>query len=51
VLPISILKENILPLFEPVHGSVPDIAGKQIANPLAAIWSVSQMMDYFGYLG
>lgn len=34
-------------LFEPVHGSAPDIAGKGIANPLAAIWSVSQMMDHF----
>lgn len=34
-------------LFEPVHGSAPDIAGQGIANPLAAIWSVSQMMDYF----
>ncbi|MBT2661673.1 tartrate dehydrogenase [Bacillus sp. ISL-45] len=35
-------------MFEPIHGSAPDIAGKRIANPLAAIWSVSQMMDYFG---
>ena len=26
-----------------------DIAGKQIANPLASIWSVSQMLDFFGY--
>lgn len=36
-------------MFEPVHGSAPDIAGKGIANPLAAIWSVSQMFDFFGY--
>jgi len=36
-------------MFEPVHGSAPDIAGKGIANPLAAIWSASQMMDFFGY--
>lgn len=35
-------------MFEPVHGSAPDISGKGIANPMAAIWSVSQMMDYFG---
>lgn len=35
-------------MFEPVHGSAPDIAGKGIANPVAAIWSVSQMMDFFG---
>lgn len=34
-------------MFEPVHGSAPDIAGHGIANPLAAIWSVSQMMDFF----
>lgn len=36
-------------MFEPVHGSAPDIAGQAIANPLAAIWSVSQMLDFFGY--
>lgn len=36
-------------MFEPVHGSAPDIAGKEIANPLAAIWSVSQMLDFLGY--
>ncbi|MEQ8683831.1 MAG: tartrate dehydrogenase [Imperialibacter sp.] len=36
-------------MFEPIHGSAPDIAGKGIANPLAAIWSASQMLDFFGY--
>ena len=35
-------------MFEPIHGSAPDIAGLGKANPLAAIWSVSQMMDFFG---
>ena len=35
-------------LYEPIHGSAPDIAGKGIANPLASIWSVSQMLDFFG---
>lgn len=35
-------------MFEPIHGSAPDIAGKGIANPLAAVWSVSQMLDFFG---
>ncbi len=35
-------------MFEPIHGSAPDIAGKAIANPLASIWSVSQMFDFFG---
>ncbi|RKQ30505.1 tartrate dehydrogenase [Oceanobacillus halophilus] len=34
-------------MFEPVHGSAPDIAGKGVANPIAAIWSVSQMLDFF----
>jgi len=33
-------------MFEPVHGSAPDIAGQGKANPLAAIWSVSQMFDF-----
>ncbi|SDI93388.1 tartrate dehydrogenase [Alteribacillus bidgolensis] len=36
-------------MFEPVHGSAPDIAGKDISNPLASIWSASQMLDFFGY--
>lgn len=36
-------------MFEPIHGSAPDIMGKGIANPLASIWSVSQMLDFFGY--
>ncbi|SDM73541.1 tartrate dehydrogenase/decarboxylase / D-malate dehydrogenase [Fictibacillus solisalsi] len=36
-------------MFEPIHGSAPDIAGQQISNPLAAIWSASQMLDFFGY--
>jgi len=36
-------------MFEPIHGSAPDIAGRGIANPLAAIWSASQMVEFFGY--
>ncbi|MBU8731178.1 tartrate dehydrogenase [Cytobacillus oceanisediminis] len=36
-------------MFEPIHGSAPDITGKGIANPLASIWSASQMLDFFGY--
>jgi tartrate dehydrogenase/decarboxylase/D-malate dehydrogenase len=35
-------------MFEPVHGSAPDIAGKGIANPMAAIWTVSLMLDHLG---
>ena len=36
-------------MFEPIHGSAPDIAGKQIANPLATVWSASQMLEFFGH--
>ena len=35
-------------MFEPVHGSAPDIAGQNIANPIAAIWSVAQMLEHLG---
>lgn len=35
-------------MFEPVHGSAPDIAGKGIANPLAAIWSGVLMLEFLG---
>jgi tartrate dehydrogenase/decarboxylase/D-malate dehydrogenase len=35
-------------LFEPVHGSAPDIAGRGIGNPAGAIWSASLMLDYLG---
>ena len=35
-------------MFEPIHGSAPDIAGQGIANPLASIWSISQMLDFLG---
>jgi tartrate dehydrogenase/decarboxylase/D-malate dehydrogenase len=40
--------ERIHPsMFEPVHGSAPDIAGKGIANPIATLWSVVMMLDFF----
>ncbi|MGZ3102111.1 tartrate dehydrogenase [Streptomyces sp. H72] len=35
-------------MFEPVHGSAPDIAGQGIANPLGAIWSASMLLDHLG---
>lgn len=35
-------------LFEPVHGSAPDIYGKNIANPIAMIWSGALMLEYLG---
>ena len=36
-------------LFEPVHGSAPDIAGKGIANPVGQIWSGALMLDFLGH--
>jgi tartrate dehydrogenase/decarboxylase / D-malate dehydrogenase len=36
-------------MFEPVHGSAPDIAGKGIANPIAQIWTGAMMLDHLGY--
>ncbi|MDR5901589.1 tartrate dehydrogenase [Halomonas icarae] len=36
-------------LFEPVHGSAPDIAGKGIANPIGQIWSAAMMLEHLGY--
>ncbi|MBL3569862.1 tartrate dehydrogenase [Rhodovulum sulfidophilum] len=39
---------NAPSMFEPVHGSAPDIAGKDIANPIAAIWSAAMMLDHLG---
>ncbi len=36
-------------MFEPIHGSAPDIAGKGIANPMASVWAASQMLDFFGH--
>ena len=35
-------------MFEPVHGSAPDIAGKGIANPIGQIWSGAMMLAHFG---
>lgn len=35
-------------MFEPIHGSAPDIAGKGLANPLAAVWSAAQILEFFG---
>ena len=36
-------------MFEPVHGSAPDIAGKRIANPIGQIWSGAMMLEHLGY--
>jgi 3-isopropylmalate dehydrogenase len=46
MLPSASLDANNKGLFEPVHGSAPDIAGKNIANPIATIMSLSMMLKY-----
>jgi 3-isopropylmalate dehydrogenase len=46
MLPSASLDSNNKGLYEPSHGSAPDIAGKDIANPLATILSVAMMMQY-----
>ena len=35
-------------MFEPIHGSAPDIKGKGIANPIGAIWAGALMLDHLG---
>ncbi len=51
MLPSASMDESNKGLFEPIHGSAPDIAGKDLANPLATILSVSMMLRYsFGQL-
>jgi len=45
----NINPEGIYPsMFEPVHGSAPDIAGKGIANPVAAVWTAAMMLEHLG---
>ena len=46
LLPSASLNENNFGMFEPIHGSAPDIAGKNIANPIATILSVAMMLKY-----
>lgn len=43
------INPGVMALFEPVHGSAPDIAGRDLANPFAMFMSVAMMMTYFGY--
>ncbi len=38
-------------MFEPVHGSAPDIAGRGVANPIGQIWSGAMMLDHLGHPG
>ncbi|MBT9331469.1 tartrate dehydrogenase [Paracidobacterium acidisoli] len=45
----NINPERVYPsMFEPVHGSAPDIAGKGIANPIGQIWSAAMMLEHLG---
>ncbi|ERM91270.1 3-isopropylmalate dehydrogenase [Caldanaerobacter subterraneus] len=46
MLPSASLRGDRVGLYEPIHGSAPDIAGKKIANPLATILSVAMMLEY-----
>ena len=36
-------------MFEPVHGSAPDIAGRGVANPIAQTWSGAMMLEHLGH--
>jgi tartrate dehydrogenase/decarboxylase/D-malate dehydrogenase len=46
----NINPERVFPsMFEPVHGSAPDIAGRGISNPIGAIWCGAMMLDHLGY--
>ena len=38
-------------MFEPVHGSAPDIAGQGIANPIGTIWAGAMMLQHLGHQG
>jgi tartrate dehydrogenase/decarboxylase/D-malate dehydrogenase len=42
-------EKNFPSMFEPVHGSAPDIAGQNIANPIGTIWAGAMMMRHLGY--
>jgi 3-isopropylmalate dehydrogenase len=46
MLPSASLDENAKGMYEPIHGSAPDIAGRGVANPLATILSVAMMLRY-----
>lgn len=43
------LNGNYPSMFEPVHGSAPDIVGKGIANPIGQLWTAKMMLDHMGY--
>ena len=46
----NINPERVFPsMFEPVHGSAPDIAGQGICNPIGEIWSAAMMLEHLGH--
>lgn len=47
--PSGNINPGVMGMFEPVHGSAPKYAGKNVANPLGAILSVEMMLDFLGY--
>ena len=49
MLPSASLGNTKRGLYEPIHGSAPDIAGQGKANPLATVWSASQLLEFFGH--
>ncbi len=42
-------ERNYPSMFEPVHGSAPDIAGQGIANPIGQVWSASMLLEHLGH--
>ena len=50
MLPSASLGEGEFGMYEPIHGSAPDIAGKDMANPLATILSAAMMLRYTMHL-
>src|SRR6202011_1735595 len=43
-------ERNFPSMFEPVHGSAPDIFGRNIANPIGQIWSGAMMLEHLGHV-
>jgi tartrate dehydrogenase/decarboxylase/D-malate dehydrogenase len=49
MLPSASLGEGGPGVFEPVHGSAPDIAGRGIANPVGQVWTGALMLEHLGH--
>jgi 3-isopropylmalate dehydrogenase len=49
VAPSANIHPGRISMFEPVHGSAPNLAGKDLANPMAAILAAGMMLDYLGF--